>query len=144
LARLGESRHYLDDIPLCPGAALHVIVGMSDIATHSIRQADLKITGTVASDTRNGNAKYKLVVVKPLNFIAEGPSESHPARHQVPGPEYLRIIYGPNACCPRTLNGGVLGTLERNAPSPAGNLPWESSLWNALSVRSRYDSGPWR
>ncbi len=46
-----------------PGAALQVIVGMSDIATHSIRQADLKITGTVASDTKNGSAKYKLVGV---------------------------------------------------------------------------------
>jgi hypothetical protein len=55
-----QSRHYLDDIPLCPGR-LCKSLGMSDIATHSIRQADLKITGTAASDTRNGNAKYKFV-----------------------------------------------------------------------------------
>jgi hypothetical protein len=80
------------------------------------------------------------MVVKPLNFIAEGPRGVTQPAIKCGAPNTSASFMAPNTCCPRTLNGCVLGTLERNAPSPAGNLPWESSLWNALSVRSRYDS----
>ncbi len=76
------------------------------------------------------------MVVKPLNFIAEGRRGVTQPAIKCRGPEYLRIIYGPEYLLPQNLERLRARNVERNAPSPAGNVPWESSLWNAGAVTS--------
>ena len=78
------------------------------------------------------------MVVKPLNFIAEGRRGVTQPAIKCRGPEYLRIIYGPEYLLPanlerlRSRNVGAKRSL-----SPVGSSPWESRRWSALFAKSR-------
>ena len=80
------------------------------------------------------------MVVKPLNFIAEGKRGITQPAIKCRGAEYLRIIYGPEYLLPGILNGCVRGMSEPSGLSQAESLHLVSRRWSDLFARSPYGS----
>jgi PNKP adenylyltransferase domain, ligase domain len=76
------------------------------------------------------------MVVKPLNFIAEGRRGITQPAIKCRGPEYLRIIYGPEYLLPANLERLRSRNVGANALSPAGSSRWGSRRWSALCARN--------
>jgi protein phosphatase len=72
------------------------------------------------------------MVVKPLDFIAEGRRGVTQPAIKCRGPEYLRIIYGYQ----RTWSGSVPVRSVRSVRLRAGSLPWGSKRSKGLCARS--------
>ena len=118
--------------------------GYRDFTRNPIQIVDLQDEASVADAvawwTEMTAQGREGMVVKPLNFIAEGKRGITQPAIKCRGAEYLRIIYGPEYLLPEILNGCVLGMSEPSGLSQVQSLHLASRRWSDSFARSPYVS----
>ena len=76
------------------------------------------------------------MVVKPLDFIAEGRRGKTQPAIKCRGPEYLRIIYGPEYLLPANLERLRSRNVGAKRSLAAASSHWVSRRWSVLSEES--------